>query len=220
MSTARAVVAIAGDDVYEDLFGVGAELQQLLAATGIAGALRMGMGWLDGADVPDLIVLYAAMGGYSAARVARLVSLVETGTGLIVVHSSAVFPTADGHPVPPHDALFELFGVRYESHGPQPHSSRFEVRLDEHPVTARVVPFTIEHEHYRLEITPSTRVVAYRETAVGREPIVTVRDEGDGRICFLQLGHDMRSMREPAVRRLIENAAAWASKTSIARKVR
>lgn len=35
------------------------------------------------------------------------------------------------------------------------------------------------------------------------------RQEGLGRVCYLQLGHDMRCWDEPPVRELVASAARW-----------
>ncbi|HEX9359240.1 MAG TPA: hypothetical protein VF933_36200 [Streptosporangiaceae bacterium] len=44
----------------------------------------------------------------------------------------------------------------------------------------------------------------------GREPVVYLRRAGDGRVCYLQLGHDMRAWDEPPVREILGRCARWA----------
>jgi len=209
-----AVVSIGGDDVYEDLFGVGNALQNLLTSLGYSTSLRIGMGWLDG-EAPALVVLYSAMGQLDESRMTRLLEAVDRGTGVLVVHSTAVLPMEGDLAVPPFDRAFDLFGSRYGSHGPQPHSSIFTVHLDpDHPITAGIQPFDIDHEHYELVPSSPVTVVAWREAPYGREPIMHVREHGAGRVCYLQLGHDTRAFDEPGVRALVGGATRWLDRSS------
>ena len=65
---------------------------------------------------------------------------------------------------------------------------------------------------HRQRLAPA-EVVAWRDQAVGAaaaEPVCYVRSVGAGRVCYLQLGHDMRVWDEHAVRELITRAARWA----------
>lgn len=47
-------------------------------------------------------------------------------------------------------------------------------------------------------------------TRAGREPVAYRRQVGRGRVCYLQLGHDMRAWDDPPVRDFVTRAAAWA----------
>jgi type 1 glutamine amidotransferase len=110
---------------------------------------------------------------------------------------------------------FELLGARYAGHGPAPHDSRFLVEADQrHELTRGLAPFEITHEHYHVETAPGTEVLAWRTTPAGREPIVVVREHGRGRVCYLQLGHDMRAWDDPPVRDLLSRAARWSTRTA------
>ena len=150
----------------------------------------------------DLFVLYTALGNFPPDRQKALSDAVRAGSGLLAVHASNVFP-ARGY-----QTARDLVGSRYVSHGPEPHQSRFRVETDQrHPVTRDLAPFDITHEHYQIETAADAQVVAWRE---GGEPVMYVRQEGLGRVCYLQLGHDMRCWDEPPVRALVANAARWA----------
>jgi uncharacterized protein len=211
----RALVVISGDDVYEDLFTASLKLQEILSAAGFAARAAMGTQRLAGAARFDLVVLYSAMGSFPDRIQAALASAVATGTGLLAVHSASVFPSAaDGSVAADYRLAASLIGGRYRSHGPAPQQSRFRVLTDpQHPVTHGVVPFDVTHEHYQLELDPGAQVIAWREVAAddrpAREPVCFVRSEGCGRVCYLQLGHDMRVWDEPGVRNLITRAAFW-----------
>lgn len=211
-----AVVVLNGDDVYEDLFSAGLKLQELLAGLGFITRTAMGTAALAALAerAADLIVLYAAMGYFPPARQAALAEAVSAGAGLLAVHASNVFPSAEGRLDEDYRQAFGLIGSRYVSHGPRPHESRFRVEFcPDHVLTpdrGDSGPLEITHEHYRVELAPGTEVVAWRQADAGPEPILHVREHGRGRVCYLQLGHDMRTWDDPSVRDLITRAALWA----------
>jgi type 1 glutamine amidotransferase len=208
-STALAVIS--GDDVYEDLFTAASALQSALTDEGFATRTSLGTAPLDGAADADVIVLYTALGRFTAEQREGLARAVRGGCGLVALHSTTVLASPPDQLDEADRLLAEVIGSRYVSHGPLPHESRFGVRLDvTHEVTAGIAPFEVTHEHYRLATAPDVRVIAWRETDAGTEPLVHVRQYGDGRVCYIQLGHDMRIWGEPAVRLLVRRAARWA----------
>lgn len=221
LRTRTATVVVNGDDVFEDLFTAASELQSLLAAEGFAARIALGTARFeaaaDVADVADrstggagtdgdgeiagndLIVLYTAAGRFGTRARAGLARAVHGGAGLIAVHSANV-PDKAGESALAEDPLLSLIGSRYIAHGPPPHESRFRVLLDDsHELTAGIAPFDVTHEHYRLETAPGTRVLAWREGPApgGNEPLIHVRTHGDGRVCYIQLGHDLRIWGNP-----------------------
>ena len=212
-STRTATVVVNGDDVFEDLYTAAGELQGLLAAEGFAARIALGTArFEDAAPAADLIVLYTAAGRFTEQARRGLARAVHDGAGLIAVHSANV-PHPPGKPVITEDPLLSLIGSRYVSHGPLPHESRFTVRLDDaHELTAGIGPFDLTHEHYEIETTPDARVLAWRERpgSGAVEPIIHVRTHGDGRVCYIQLGHELRTWGEPPVRQLVRRAARWA----------
>jgi uncharacterized protein len=110
-----------------------------------------------------------------------------------------------------YEDLFSAGLKRFLSHGPPPHESRFQVETDQrHPVTRSTPPFGITHEHYQIETADDAEVIAWRGTPAGREPVAYTRQAGRGRVCYLQLGHDMRAWDDPPVREIVTRAARWA----------
>jgi uncharacterized protein len=164
-----ALVAIGGDDVYEDLFTASRKLADITVDEGLVTRAVLGTERLtQAAAAAGLVLLYTAMGSFSEA--------------------------------------YALIGSRYASHGPPPHESRFTVQTDQgHPLTRGLSDFEITHEHYHLELTADARVVAWRDT----EPVVHVREEGRGRVAYIQLGHDMRVWDDPKARALMTRCIGW-----------
>jgi hypothetical protein len=212
-----AVVVLNGDDVYEDLFSAGLKLPEIL--TGLGFATQTVIGTASRTDSARLIVLYTAMGYFPPERQQALAAAVSAGTGLLAVHASNVFPAAQGRLDEDYRQAFELIGSRYASHGPRPHESRFRIETrSDHELTRGLAAFEITHEHYQVELTLDAEVVAWRQATTGPEPILAVREHGRGRVCYLQLGHDMRAWDDPAVRTLITRAAMWAVREAVGEK--
>jgi len=210
-----ALAVIGGDDVYEDLFTAGGALAGLAAEAGLAARTAMGtgrltqLGGMTGAGT-DLVLLYTAMGSFSRPAQDALAAAVRAGAGLVAVHSANVFPAREGALDPAYRRAFALIGSRYASHGPPPHESRFTVQTDQgHPLTRGLGDFEITHEHYHLELAPDARVVAWRDAAAGQEPVAHVREEGRGRVAYVQLGHDMRVWADPKARALMTRCIGW-----------
>ena len=233
-----ATVVVAGDDVFEDLFTAAVALQSLLTAEGFAARTALGTAVFEDAGAriahDDLIVLYTAAGRFTAGQRRGLAQAVHDGAGLIAVHSANLNLSGGARPGAGGDPLLDLIGSRYISHGPPPHESRFRVRLDDgHEVTAGIAPFDVTHEHYRIETAPDARILAWRraggegdgdrdrdgdgdgDTGSSDEPLMHVRTHGAGRVCYLQLGHDLRIWGEPPVRRLVRRAARWACRGAV-----
>jgi hypothetical protein len=197
----RALVVIAGDDVYEDLFTASCELQDLLVARGLVARVRIGIAALEEASCDDLIVLRA------------LRAAVESGAGLVSVHSSVL---------PQNDSFDRLAGVVFRSHGPLPHSGDVRLRVDHaHPLAPAVADVdgaVVGHEHYRTATLPGVRALVWRDAPYGPEPLMTTNRVGRGRVCWVQFGHDMAAWGDPAVRKLIDAAASWAADLPQARE--
>lgn len=201
----RALVVIAGDDVYEDLFTASCELQDLLASLGFVARVRIGTAALQEVRRGELVVLYTAGAPVVGAQLDALRSAVESGGGLVSIHSS-VLPQGDDYD--------RLAGVVFRSHGPLPHEGDIVLRVEHgHPLApdlAGVDGAVIAHEHYRTELLPGVRVAVWRDAPYGPEPLLTANRVGRGRVCWVQFGHDMAAWDEPAVRSMVGAAVDWA----------
>jgi uncharacterized protein len=209
-----ALVVVGGDDVHEDLFTAVSVLRTELTNEGFATRAHLGTAALEGLADADLVVLYTALGRFTPRQRGALAQAVRDGCGLVALHSTAVLASPPDALDEADRLLWELVGGRYVSHGPPPHESRFEVLLDgAHELTAGIAPFPVTHEHYRLATAPDASVIAWRASGQGREPLVHVREDARGRVCYLQLGHDLRIWGEPAMRLLVRRAARWACRS-------
>jgi len=82
-----------------------------------------------------------------------------------------------------------------------------------HPVTAGLGPFEIEDELYLTEpVGVPMEVLASAQHDGKLQPIVSVKDVGRGRVCFIALGHDEADQHHPGFQRLLVQAARWAGR--------
>jgi len=201
----RALVVLDGDDVWEDMTTAADALCALLAADGWAVRAVAGTGRFAAGPVPaELVVLYRADAGMAPAAADGLAASVRDGLGLLGIHSAAYRAPS-------------VLGADFVGHGPDPQESLVAVELDPaHPVTRGIEPFAVPHEHYELAVAADAQTLAWRDAGGRREPLLTVRNAGEGRVAYLQLGHDMRTWDEPGVRALIARAAAWTIGSEVA----
>jgi uncharacterized protein len=211
-----AMVIVAGSDVHHDLIGGALALQSLLVDAGIRTRRAVGLerfvNPLPATAGTDVFVLYTAGGALSGREQEALSELVAGGKGVVAVHASIVF-ASDGTEASPDRTRAELLGCRYLSHGPDGVSGRYKVQiLGRHSITEGVEVFDIEDEYYHIELieTSKVEVLAQRWSSIGDEPILYVRQHGEGRVCYLSLGHDMRAWGNPGFRSLVCQAALWA----------
>jgi type 1 glutamine amidotransferase len=149
----------------------------------------------------DVLLNYSADGTLTPDRTAALIGAVEGGLGLVGLHAaSAAFKTNE-----PYHALI---GSWFVDHPPlRPY--RVEIADRAHPVTRGIEDFEVEDERY--EVRPAADDLEVLARADGH-PMVYVRQQGKGRVCYVAPGHDERALRHPAYVRLVHQALAWVAR--------
>lgn len=107
-----------------------------------------------------------------------------------------------------------MLGGQFLRHAPM---ATFRVAIDvpDHPVTRGVSAFDIHDELYVLELRSAVRVLLSAENpepgapSAPRLPLGWVRQHGQGRVCYVALGHGPEQLSHPSVVRLITQALAW-----------
>lgn len=146
------------------------------------------------------------------------VDYVESGGGLLVVHSGTV-------PSKTTEKLSRLIGCRFTFH---PNACPVTVApIMKHPVTDGAGAFCETDEHYRLEIladdmipimasysAPQGEVSKYEEdpyhnTAAWLGAAGLVRTHGKGRVCVLTPGHLLPVWLNSEYQKVLENALRW-----------
>lgn len=162
----------------------------------------------DLADLnPANLARFDVILNYSTARVATdeqieaLLGAVRGGIGYIGLHAAtATFLTSKPY--------LQMMGGRFHRHPPL---GRFIVEIvdREHPITAGLSDFEIEDERYELvDVVDGLEVLARNEG----HPMAYATRYGAGRVAYVALGHDARSLGRPEYHRLVSQAIGWAAR--------
>lgn len=106
----------------------------------------------------------------------------------------------------------ELLGGSWQwdrsGHGPV---APFDVALrPDHPVADGIEPFSVQDECYRhLAVAEDAAVLLTAEEDGETHVLGWTRTDGDARVAYSALGHDQRSLEEPAHQRLLQHLLAW-----------
>ena len=146
-----------------------------------------------------------------AATQEAMLKFVNAGGGLVVLHAGTWYNWADW---PEYNR--SLIGGGTHDHDKY---GEFEVTVTapEHAVMKGMpAHFKVFDELYHQEMDPLGSRVEVLATATSpltgeTYPSVWVVDRGHGRIVCTTLGHDERTHTDPAYRRLLVNATAWAA---------
>ena len=126
---------------------------------------------------------------------------VRSGKGLLVIHSGS----ADYQELP---VLRSVLGGVFASHPPQ--CPVTVIPREGHPLTASSTPFTLQDEHYMMELDDTQADVFVTTTSEhGTQPGGWTRTEGAGRVCMLTPGHNLPVWLHPSYQTLIHNALRW-----------
>ena len=130
-----------------------------------------------------------------------LLAFVRSGKGLIGIHGTAWWIGGEH---------IRLIGGHANWHPP---GLEFTVQIDDatHPATKGLDPFTVQDEIYMSAWDPDIHVLATAEWADKRHPMAWTNRYGDGRVFFTALGHGPSTFENPAMQRLLANAATWAA---------
>jgi type 1 glutamine amidotransferase len=151
----------------------------------------------------DGLINYTTDRDISPDQWAALRDYVRGGGGYIGIHNAT--DTFENEP----EAL-RLIGGHFITHPAQ-----LDVAVDivdtSHAVTEGVEPFTVRDELYIMETWPETYRLLASTNAEGGQPISWVRDEGDGRVFYLSLGHNPEVYGNPQYRKLLTQGIRWAT---------
>ena len=203
----RVRVLIGGNDDWHDLVGAGTILKEALVAAGIEATMHVGWGEQQrGGPETSALVMYTNGMRMTPQDQEALCGLVAGGLGLVAIHTCAVL----AEPPEFHARWLGLIGNRFVHHPP---FARFGVSIDrDHPVTHGVAGFEIEDELYVTEPWGAPMAVLATAAFEGkRHPMVSVRETGRGRVCYLANGHDARALRNPGFQSLLLRAVRWSS---------
>ena len=151
----------------------------------------------------DALLIYGNHASLTPDQEKALVDFVESGKGLVALHSaSEMFAGSERYST--------LIGARSERQGS---GSEFtaEIVQTSHPAVQGVQPFATWDETVtftRQNATDRT-VLMERAEGTGRSPWTWVRTQGKGRVFYTAYGHDQRTWNNPGFQTLVERAIVW-----------
>lgn len=171
------------------------------------------------ATLPDggyaTVVDYLTDSTLTAEQVNGLQSFVADGGGYVPLHcggdltSRHVGEGAIDSRAEPLPELRDLVGGYFLDH---PEQSTFDVVVEadvDHPVTDGVTTFSVYDEPYQVAYDDVRVLARMDHPDLDAYPVVWVHRYGDGRVCYLSLGHTDEAFATEGFRTLLWNAVAW-----------
>ena len=160
----------------------------------------------------DVLVLNAMLGELAPAEEKALLEAVRKGMPLFVLHATSgsfLKPGKKTDRAAEHPQFCEMIGGLFRKHPPLG-PLRVKVAQPEHPITAGMKDFEIVDEQFLFQnLATDNDVVLEAEHEGGMQPLAWTRKWGQGKVFHLALGHDSRSARNPAFKRLVVNGLNW-----------
>ncbi len=153
----------------------------------------------------NLVVNLTTGRDLSAAQEAGLLGWLRSGRGLVGIHNAAdTFKNSS--------AYISALGGKFITH-PAQLDIEVQYSAPAHPVVAGLPPLTVHDELYLLEWDPSRVQLLARTTShdPGGTPLCWLRDEGQGRVFYLSLGHNRSTYDDPTFREWVGRGARWAA---------
>lgn len=195
-----------GGEIH-DWRGVGEVVEPMLRESGEFDLTRVSddLSVLEGDGLApyDLLVFYYTVGTISDAQKNGLLGWVASGKGFAGFHSAA----DSFRDCPEYRAMV---GGWFVTH-PRYREYQVSVADPEHPITQGLDEFTVTDEQYITDYDPRNRVLAAALWKGGAMPVVWTKDWGQGRVCYLALGHDANACRHEMFRVLLTRGGVWAA---------
>lgn len=152
----------------------------------------------------DALMLYGRQDALTPAQEKALVAFVESGKGIVAVHSASGMFAAS-------EAFGALIGAR-QPQGAAPAEFTPDIVQPGHPIMQGIRAFATWDETvaHAVHNTAARTVLMERAGPGGREPWTWVRTQGTGRVFYTAYGHDQRTWSQPDFHKLIEQGTVWA----------
>ncbi len=152
----------------------------------------------------DALLIYTQGDGLTNKQVQELEAWVRQGGALVGIHCAS--DSFKNHP----DYL-ALIGSEFIGHGPV-HTFEVKGKETDHYITRRIQPFRIEDELYLLGGDSARWTTLATSQWQGKpQPMVYVREEGQGKIVYLALGHGEAAFNHPEFRKVVIRSLRWAT---------
>lgn len=155
----------------------------------------------------DVVVVRRQGGKLTAAQQAALCDAVAKGKGFVGIHSASDSFVANRR-------YMEMIGSQFVTHGPVM-EHHVTMTQPDHILAKRIGDFSLEDELYLLrERAKPWDVFATAMWKGSPQPVAYTRVFGAGRVFYLALGHDRRSVGHPVVQQLAGRGVRWAARVA------
>lgn len=151
----------------------------------------------------DGIIIYANHEYLAPAQEAALKAFVESGKGLIPLHSaSGCFKNSAWY--------IKTIGGQFKSHGTGAITAKIVNK--KHPAMQGLPEFTTtwDETYVHQNLNPDMTVLMTRKEGDREEPYTWVRNEGEGRVFYTAYGHNDSTWVNPGFQKLVSNGVRWA----------
>lgn len=159
----------------------------------------------------DGLIIYANHDSITLSQEAALKSFVESGKGLVPLHSaSGCFMNSEWY--------IKVIGGQFASHGNGTFTGR--ILKPSHPAMKGITEFTTTDETYvHQKLNPDIEVLMEREGNGKNEPYTWVRNEGKGRVFYTAYGHDDATWKNHNFLKMVRNGVLWAVGDEVQSKI-
>src|SRR5690606_27987363 len=159
----------------------------------------------------DGLIIYANYDSISPEQETSLRNFVQSGKGLIALHSAAgCFKNSEWY--------IKAIGGQFASHSEG--SFKASIVNAEHPVMKDIPEFTTWDETYvHKNLNSDITVLSERVEGNVREPYTWVRNEGKGRVFYTAYGHEDKTWTNLGFLDLVRNGTLWAMGDLVSKQI-
>lgn len=148
----------------------------------------------------DIVIMYTLFENLNEHQERSLLDFIEGGKGFLGLHSAnASFTKNEGY--------IDMIGSRFLRHPPE---STFKVRVSNaHYITLGIDDFEVEDELYISNCAENVNVLFETEYEGKRVPVCYTKSYGLGKVVYLSLGHDEKSILNDSFKRILIRSLSW-----------
>jgi len=215
----RALVVTGGHDFEREPFHAMLGALEGIECTELAHPSVNELYVTGGIEQYDVVVLYDLYQDITPEQKAALLARIKGGLGIVGLHHSI----ADYEAWPAWRAVFggHYWIAEHEKRGEKLPPSTFQHGIDipvhiaspSHPITRGMSDFVIHDEVYgNYDVSPDVEVLLTTTQPLSSPFIGWAHTVGEGRVAYVQLGHDHEAYENESYRQLVGRAIRWAAK--------
>lgn len=147
------------------------------------------------------LVMYLHRQVISRGALDALDGFVRSGGGLLAVHSASASFKKESR-------FFDILGGRFVRHD-RVHEFTVSASVQDPGIFTGIPSFTIRDELYLHEYDPGVTVHFTADHEGRAEPVAWTRAHGQGRVCYISLGHRAPAIKNPHVLEMLRQGMRW-----------